>query len=146
MKKLITVLMMSLAIMGCEESGGPAASTTKAPVITAPIADEPVIDPVPVDTNTIRFELSTTEPTQYQIVIYKWIDNVGYDTNPFLVMSGTTSSNTATESAIINYRCKVLIFKQETTSPSEIKIKRQNISDYVLQISSAYWIHEGYFN
>lgn len=149
MRKMILLLSLSLAFLGCEESGPAAKTTAAAPSseIEAPIVDEPAPeqDPEVVNPKTVYFELTTSEPTQYEIVVYKWIDEVGYDTTAFLTLSGTTSVGKTIESFIADYPCKVLVFKQETSSDSQLIIKKQGSQDYSLPMSGVYWLHETFF-
>lgn len=141
MKKLITVLMMGLMMMGCEESSGPAASTSKAPATTAPIADEPVIDPAPVY-KTVTIQLNTSEPTQYQIRIERYTDDVGFDVENPVVFDGTTSQSETIRSFNLEYKCRVYFFKMETFSPSSVLIKLDSVTQLTQSIGGEYWIGE----
>lgn len=150
MKKMILILTLSFVFLGCEESGPAAKTIASAPSseIESPIVDEPTQeqDPVVVNPKTVYFELTTSEPTQYQIKIYKLIPNVGYEQDASLIFQGTTSANKTTHNFVADYPCKILIFKQQVSSPSQMLIKQIGFPDYNLQMSNDYWIHETYFN
>jgi hypothetical protein len=139
MKKIILVLVMGLIIVGCEESSTPAASGSTAPVAS------PSQPAIPAQ-KTITVEILTSEPTQYQIVIQRYVENVGYDSVNPVVISGTTSAASTIKTFLLQYKCRVYIYKNATNSGSTINISGYTNTTSIINMTSAYWIHEDFFN
>jgi hypothetical protein len=112
MKKIITLAVLSLMLLGCEESGSP--NSTKV-LIPAP-DPAPIVNPAPAF-KAVTIQLNTSEPTQYQIRIERYVEGVGYDSaNPVLI-NGTTSQQIVTHSFQLEYKCRFSFVKMQSANP-----------------------------
>lgn len=120
MKKLITLLVMSLMFLGCEESSGPSAKTTAA--TPEAIVDQPA-EPVVINPKTLYFEFVTSEPTSYEIRLFKWIGDA-YEAQPSVRIQKVTSQEKTYESVDVDCVCVVSVFKYESTKDSVLTINK----------------------
>jgi hypothetical protein len=122
MKKLTTLAVLSLMFLGCEESGSPSSAKVLTPAdeVVAP-NPEPVANPAPIF-KVVTFKFTTSEPTNYQIRIEKYVESVGYDyANPVLI-NRTTTQNTSLLSVDVLYKSRIYIIKDQSASISLIDV------------------------
>ena len=150
MKKMILLLSLSLAFLGCEESWPAAKTTAAAPSseIESPIVDEPAAEqePVVVDPNTFTLELTTSEPTSYKIVINKYVEGFGYDSNPFLTIEGVTSKEKTIESFVADYKFRLTFYKHSSFQESFVVVKKYETVYEMIPLTSDHNILDIQFN
>jgi hypothetical protein len=148
MKKLITLIVMSLMFLGCEESGPSAKATASAPSSEIaepspePVAETPVENPAPIEpTDYIVFK--SNSPATIRIVFDKLTDDeifLGVDVFEFT----TTSSEHVVDISHIKYRYRFEIIKQASASTVEFVLFKNSSQAYSLNMGSEFYIHAMY--